>query len=343
MADAVFTNRIPRDRYDRPGILQGNGKSKYYRRTTKFIAQLEDTYHLEKWAERMVALGMGQREDLVLAAASLTDGEEDKNALDKVAEDAKAHAKSSSKATKGTALHKLCQRLDEGEPLEKLSIPEAHKADVAAYIEWRDRVKVKYELIETMRVNDAFQVAGTPDRTGYIGGKCYILDLKTGDIDWDNTQREIAQQLAMYAHSVPYDPDQEARPGFKNGRFPDPASVDQHRAVVIHLPSGEGRCAAYWVDIQKGWEGIMVSKRVWDWRKVSGIFVPFHEDEMYPPAANHLDALHNNLTLEEAAMQCNSEEELRALWVKAADMFGIQDGFKIAVQTRLAQLKGSTS
>lgn len=338
----VFTNRIPRDRNQRPGILQppDGRKTKYYRRTTKFISQLENTWNLDRWGERMVALGMGMRDDLVLAAASLTAEEQDKDALDKVADAAKEHARASQKSTKGTALHKICERIDRGEDLSTISIPEAHKEDVEAYLEWKRVTGVTYELIECMRVHDAYKVAGTPDRTGYLGGKCYIIDLKTGDIDWNDTQREIAQQLAMYAHSKAYDPDQEKRPGFKLGRFPDPTQVDQLKAVVIHLPAGEGRCESHWVDIQKGWEGIQISKKVWDWRNVGGLFVPFADGVVYPPGG-HLQGLHNNLTYEELAMQAASEEELRYLWRKAADSFALHDGFKIAVQTRLAQLKGT--
>lgn len=338
----VFTNTIPRDRNKRPGILQSNGKTKYYRRTTKFIGELENTYNLEKWSERMVALGMGKRNDLVLAAASLTDGDDDKSALDDVAYQAKEAAKASSKATKGTALHKICERLDRGTPLDQISIPPDHVDDVGAYIAWRDQVGVIYQLIETMRVFDPFQVAGTPDRTGTIGGKHYIIDLKTGDIDWDDTQREIAQQLAMYAHSTAYDPDQEARPGYKNGRFPDPAPIDRLKAVVIHLPAGEGRCEAHWVDISKGWEGIQISKKVWDWRKNRGLFTPFEEGAVFPPAKNHLEKLAQNLTFCEKAMLAQSPDELRALWVRAAELFALEDNFKNAVKTRLAQLEGAT-
>jgi hypothetical protein len=73
-----------------------------------------------------------------------------------------------------------------------------------------------------------------------------IGDLKTGK-DLSYSWAEIAIQLALYAHAdTVFDPvEQEHRPMLQ---------VDQEKALVIHLPAGEGRCALYIVDIAAGWK-----------------------------------------------------------------------------------------
>jgi hypothetical protein len=102
------------------------------------------------------------------------------------------------------------------------------------------------------------KVAGTPDRIVKYHGKKYIADLKTGNIELGVVG--IAAQLAMYARSIPYDPETETRME-RHG-----AEID--RGIIIHLPAGEGVCNLYWVDLLKGWEVVLTNrdiraKRTW--------------------------------------------------------------------------------
>lgn len=328
MADDVFTNEIPRDNWGRPKIVQPNGKLVPYRRVTKFISVLDDTYNLELWMMRMVALGMGQRDDLVLAAASLTDQQADKQALNNVAKQAKEHAMASSKATKGTALHKLCERLDRGHEIG--SVPAPFDQDLAAYVKTRDHYGLKFGHIETMRVFDPWKVAGTPDRTGCYKGKWYIIDIKTGDITWG--EREIAMQLGLYAHSTPYTADL--------GRHDDIPAVDRKKAIVIHLPAGQAKCELHWIDIELGWAGCQVAKQVWDWRQHKGLLDGIPEPDAPPVYKNPLDTNAAKLSFAEAAMAATDPEGLRTLWREAASQMALTNDFKLAVKTRLAQLNG---
>lgn len=345
MADGVFTNDIPRDKNDRPLIYppppkgkthadvvdQYRAKNKQppsYRRTTRFISVLEDEFDLIQWRKRMVALGMGQRNDLVVAASSLTAEKSDKEALDAITSKAMEHAGSSKKATMGTALHKLCERLDLGQPIG--SVPAEFEADLKAYEQVRERYNIEYAQIEDMRVYDHWKVAGTPDRVAIIDGKCVIADIKTGSIDFANTQREIAMQLAMYAHSTPYRHD--------TGRFSDPWPVDCARAIVIHLPAGAGRCELRWVDIQAGWEGCHHARAVWEWRLRKSLFAKYDD-----PPINGLEAAGRSLNIYESALACSTKEQLRELWARVGAMpGGIDEMFKAAVQQRLAQLEPAT-
>ena len=94
MTEQFATADIRRDRFGRPLVVPpGGGPRVAYRRTTTFVGALEDTYALQQWKQRQVAIGLGQRPDLVLAAAA-TDPE-DKDRLNEIVEKATEHATAS--------------------------------------------------------------------------------------------------------------------------------------------------------------------------------------------------------------------------------------------------------
>lgn len=174
---------LPRDRWGRPMVIppnaRKNAKRVAYRRTTTFVGCLDDTAGLMKWMSRQVAYGMGQRKDLVLAAAAANP--EDKRKLGEIADKAAEHAKgmSGDAAETGTALHSLTERVDRGERLGV--IPAEYKADIEAYR--RATEAIEFTAIETFRVHDEWQVAGTADRIGTLHGRTMIMDIKGLSLD----------------------------------------------------------------------------------------------------------------------------------------------------------------
>lgn len=254
--DVFAATAVPRDRWQRPLIKQEGGKPKPYTRCTTFVGCLEDTFNLAKWQQRMVALGLASRSDLLLSVSAHSD---DKAELDRICEAAKEAAAASSAATTGTALHRICERIDNG---EKVEVPAAAKADVAAY--QRATKGIRWTHIERITVHDGLQVAGTPDRIGVpADGKAMVYDLKTGSIEYG--MGKIAMQLALYARSAVYDVETGAR---------IPLDVDLDRAVVIHLPAGSGTCELVEVDIAAGWEGVLLAQQVRAWRTRKGLSRP---------------------------------------------------------------------
>lgn len=375
MSDGNFTNAIPRDRYDRPFIYPKPARGKThadviaqfekrkkkppsYRRTTKFISVLEDTYTLDKWGQRMVARGIAERDDLAEAARGTElDTKSGKDALDRIVSDARAHMRTGLKASLGSYLHHCTQVIDENDewvcpddlpsPTEWASLQKGNvdlldddyplderDADLDAYIATKRRYGMTYSAIEQMRVFDPWEVAGTPDRIGTgtddrFAGKWLIEDVKTGDIDWDNSQREIGMQLAMYAHSTGYTQD--------GGRVEDVPPVCRLKAVVIHLPVMQAKCELHFVDIVAGWEGCQSAQAVWQWRKRKGVFTKL--DEWAP--RNHLERNSMRPSFAEEAMQCDTKDALRALWTKAAEGISLTPDFKAAVKKRLEQLESA--
>lgn len=254
------TGRVPRDGKQRPLIIpEGGGRRVAYQRTTTFTSTIEDRYKLEQWKQRAVALGLTMRPDLALRVASIGlaglsgDDQAAKNALDDACEDAREAAKANAAATTGTALHALTETLDRGEAMPV--IPEAYLADLEAYE--KATAVLDHEHIEAFTVHDPLKVGGTPDRISRYQGRRYIADVKTGDITFGALS--ISMQLAMYARSKLYDPT-------TGNRVEHGAEVD--RAIVIHLPAGQGTCRLYWFDILAGWEACRVALGIRDKRRI---------------------------------------------------------------------------
>lgn len=312
MSQSRFENvDIPRDRYGRPMVMAPDGKKRVaYRRATTFVKALDDMTGLMKWHSRMVALGMGQRSDLVLAAAATEPG--DKRKLGEIAEKAAEHAKgmSGDAAETGTALHKLTERVDRGEKLG--AVPAEFRDDIKAYR--RATEGIEFFSIETFRVHDKFQVAGTADRIGSLHGRVMIMDIKTGSIDFPHA---MAMQLAMYSRSTPYDIATDTR---HDDRHP----VDPNRGVIIHLPAGQGRCDLYEIDLSHGWGACMIAKQVWDWRGRRGLtqLIDPSETPGAPP------------TWESLIRDARGLDDLRLVWTRAGELGQLTPELKAAAKAR---------
>lgn len=260
------TAPIPRDRFGRPLVVPPGGhKAVGYTRCTTYVGCLDDTYNLSKWQQRMVAIGLADRPDLLLAVSATQ--RDDKSGLDRIAGQAMEAAKAGAASTTGTALHALTERIDRGEQLP--IVPAAHLDDLDAYrAATRELEPV---LIEQFTVLDELRIGGTPDRVVRYRGAGYIADVKTGSIDW--AAGKIAMQLAVYARSMPYDHG-------TGERTPYPFPVDTGRGIVIHLPAGTGKCELHWVDLDAGWNAVRLAGKVRDWRARKDLLQPW--DAVHP-------------------------------------------------------------
>jgi len=306
---------IPRDRWGRPMILPVKGTKRVaYRRATTFVGCLDDTNGLMKWMSRQVAYGMGQRKDLVLAAAAADPT--DKKKIGEIAEKAAEYTKgvAGDAAETGTALHSLTERIDRGGPLG--TIPQEYQADIDAYR--RATENIEYLGIETFRVHDEWKVAGTADRIGIFKGRPMIMDIKSGSIDYPH---KMAMQLAMYSRSLPYDIATDKR-------GVDPQAVDLNYGVIIHLPAGQGRCDLYEIDIAKGWGACLIAKQVWDWRGNKNL------TQLVDPAAPRPQPA----TWESLILTAESKDRLRELWRRASELGELTPELKAAAKVRSEEL-----
>jgi hypothetical protein len=270
----------------------------------------------------MVAYGMSQRPDLILAAAACRaprHGQSDdvgKKKLQEIADAAKEHAQASAGANIGTALHSLTEDIDNGRTLGH--IPEPYPADLKAYeaatkgIEWVS--------IESFRVHDEFRVAGTTDRLAWYRGRLVIMDLKTSPNENPiSYPHGPAMQLAMYAHSTPYDIPTDTR-------VSDPAPVNLQTAYIISLPAGYGRCEIRPVDIAKGWGACLLATQVWKWRDTDNLILA---DDQVPQTR----------TFKDMAARAGTKAELKMLWRSAKESCALTPDLKAFIKDRAKELE----
>lgn len=247
-----MTVDVPRDRWLKPLVVPPQGGEPIpYQRASSFGKVLDDTFFLELWGKRMVALGLAERPDLQLGVVAHRD---DKKKLNSLCKEAVNAAKGSAAATTGTALHALTEQLDRGVEMSG-AVPTAYLADLHAYADATEGIE--WLRIEEFMVQDELQVAGTPDRVALIDGAPTIVDLKSGASIHFGIGT-IAVQLAIYAHSAIYTPDPVGREVIDG--------LDQDRALVLHMPAGSGTCTRHWVDVKRGWEGARLAADVRGWR-----------------------------------------------------------------------------
>lgn len=295
---ATTGTELPRDRWGRPLITPPDGGDpQAYTRVTTFAHAIENTYHLGKWAERMVALGMSKRKDLQLAATAITDPNDrgQKKTLQDIADRAKDSAMPSASSI-GTALHSFTELADAEQDISAL--PEEYVADLEAYRLATSDLEV--DSMETFVVNDQYRVGGTYDRiyrltrdtdlpaalaeglresyspawlpqlkvaeredgTLYLpAGTSVIGDIKTGrSVDFGAASFSI--QLGTYANSLRYNHTTGAR-------SPLPADLCTALGLVVHLPAGKGQATLHWLRLDLGWAMAVTceSVRAWQSRK----------------------------------------------------------------------------
>lgn len=249
------------------GVEQG------WTRVTTLAKALDDETNLAKWKMRNVAFGMGQRPDLLALAQSHT-LEEDKQTFNKIAQSAMDAAQSDVRSNLGTALHKMAERIDRG---EKFRVPPLYADDIAAYLAVKEKFRVLTHpsFIERITVVPELEVAGTFDRLGMQDQVVRVVDLKTGRDVLEYGQLAIAIQLAIYSRGrVIWNMD--------TSQWEPAPAIDQDRGIVLHVPAGEARAEAYWVDLQEGWKAAQFCYQVREVRKAKGLLTPIAVTE---PAA----------------------------------------------------------
>jgi hypothetical protein len=325
----TVTTAIPRDRWNRPLVIPPGGKPGDklipLTRCTTFIDVLDDTYQLQRWKQRVTAVGLSLRHDLLLRASSLgpqpdkIEEEEQykkwRGEMDKLCEQAMEAGEASAAATIGTALHAFTDRIDRGEQLNYRKIPGQYAKHLKAYQVATEHLTAVH--IETFVVQDDLQIGGTPDRISMVDGQdgLYICDTKSGD-KLEYGMGKIAMQMAVYAHSRIYNP-------ATGERTPIPG-INQDEGIVIALNAARGTCELVSVDLRAGWEGVQLAAEVRAWRKRKGMSRPYKEhiptlltpepDWTPPPTPPKEVDAHDELAIFRDLTRAATTEELVAIW-----------------------------
>lgn len=334
---------IARDRWSRPLVIPpAGGKPTAYTRCTTYVGVLEDTYNLQRWMQRQVALGLAKRPDLLLSVSAHPD---DKRELDRICEAAREASASSAAATTGTALHALTELVDRGQELPPL--PPGPKASLEAYVEATRELTAVH--IEAFTVQDRLKVGGTPDRIVRLpDGRLVVADLKTG-ASVEYGALKIAQQIAVYAHSDLYDVTTGARSHH---------GADTTQGLIIHCPAtddpAQARCELIWVDLVAGWDAVRVAGLVRDQRavKFADLTQPYVPGQAPASRGEQIAASKTNrgvqvltpgaatptsTSLEEQLAAATSREELLVIWQANEAVWS--DELTATAQRRLAVLE----
>lgn len=295
-----------RDRWGRYLLPGSDGKVVGRTRATTFAKELSDTFGIAQWQQRNVAIGLTKRADLFSQVIG-KDVRKDRNALNKICDDAREAAGEKISASAGTAVHHLTERVD-ADLMSLADVPDAYRDSVGAYLTEMANagLVVVPELIERTTMTTAFgePVAGTMDRVVRCpDGRYRIADVKTGQDPLEYGDHEIGVQLLTYALGYNeigvYDWNEERWRGSDGGV----RRVATDFAIVIHLPlEGElaGGCFLHKVDLgskARRWADMCAKKRAEKKTKWSS---PLTTQDFSPTAGNWADRFASVRTREEA-------------------------------------------
>lgn len=248
-AEMFRSPTLKRDRWDRPLIMQPDGKEVAYTRASTIAKALDSGKALGDWKARQAAKGVALNIDLIsrMAALDLED-EDQKKEANKVVEMAMERTGSSRKREMGTAFHAFAEQHDLGQKIPYLP-PELHEA-MTDYV--RQTAGVEWLGVEKFVVNDLYQVAGTADRFGRLEGEeiARVWDMKTGRVDYGSLS--FSMQLAAYASGEGYDPQ-------TGKRVPLGYEVAQDYGIIVHVDVAAGRVGLHKVDLAVGREAVEVA------------------------------------------------------------------------------------
>lgn len=101
---------------------------------------------------------------------------------------------------RGTDIHRLCQLIDVGCPVEDIEVAPELSGYVTAYLRFLRDYKPEWELIEkpVYYDGDKYPYAGTLDRYGRINGKCALVDIKSTAVMDRLSRAAVLYQLELY-------------------------------------------------------------------------------------------------------------------------------------------------
>lgn len=222
-----------------------------------------DSYALEQWRKRQVAIGLTLEPRLVERVAVDPDNRE---AVDGVCEDAMRAAGAHHAADRGTQRHRASEIFDTDGQL----LTAQQRADAQAWQRTIEQhgVEILPEYVEGFAVWPDHAVSGRFDRIARWRGRSVILDLKSGENAVKYPQG-TAVQLALYARA-PMISASVSTTGDKttitDWRQP-PADLDLSTALVVLLNDELDIGELYEIDIQHGWTGAQLALDLVDWRK----------------------------------------------------------------------------
>lgn len=293
---------------------------------TAVAKMVADSWTLERWAERMVAIGITIDDNLRENVATHL---HDKNRMDGICEDAKKAAKAHEAADRGTQMHRVLQLvlLDQEDKL--LTDQQRRDAAVLRATLARYQLRPHEGLIEQFVAYPEQVVCGRFDAVlQRPDGSLIMVDLKSGPNAVAYPQ-STAAQLALY-RNAPYVSDHAqglvatTRETVTSWRQM-PENLDREHGYVLLVPPDADVGTLYELDITHGWAGAQLALQMVMWRKGldygKDIATEVGDERWWftPPAP---------LTFHEEAAVCTNLVTLRTLWDRARHAGALDEQFK---------------
>lgn len=279
---------VDRDGWGRPLLYPPEGgKTVAYTRPSTMAKWLDNQAGLINWKASMAMIGMAKSKPIqarISAIVARTENDpyrENKAALKDLVENATQIAQAQGRADLGTAVHEFTELLDAG-TLDWSYVPEQLKAPLDAYratmsaFETVD-TEVFVAVDEKNENGKAIRGAGSLDRIIRHPefGVC-VADIKTGS-DEPRYPLGVTTQVAIYSRGLRYrDARFKGSPPFDDGE-PNADStawrkalhpeLNQSVGILIHLPLDRVECTLYALDLNHGWESLLLGQRVQDARR----------------------------------------------------------------------------
>lgn len=244
---------------------RGKQRCKGLSRTAKVP---DDTYAIEMWNDRMLAVGMALRPDLVERAAAHYN---DRNKLEAIAREAKDAAKAFMAQHRGTAAHAIVEKADRG---QLIIATEFSESTVKSWNRALDDYGLEpvVGMSERIVVYPDLLICGRWDtlRRYRRDGKLKVVDLKTGE-KADRYPHPHSIQLGTLANApLIAGPLSEGIEGWTEDFEPLPEDLDREVGYVVHMPEPT-KAQVLPINIAAGFEmfqrHIVSDDGIYAWRK----------------------------------------------------------------------------
>lgn len=228
----------------------------------------DDTFALQAWGKRMVAIGVAANPALVDQVAAHAD---DRDKLDAIVEEAMVWARAHAGAARGTATHSITEKVDAGATLLDTGLTRLVREQWTGLLAEHD---ISIVMSERIVVWPEHGIAGRFDRIVRWRGGLFVLDIKTGKVDYPHS---MAVQLAAYACAPLVAGELDAQ-GCTTEFDALPAGLDTGVGLIAHMPA-DGAQSLHTVDIAAGaevWRSICLPTLAW--RKRTGLLQPVTAD-----------------------------------------------------------------
>lgn len=293
-----------------------------------------DTYSLEAWGKRMVAVGIATDPTLIENVAAHIDNKE---RLDEVVENALRAGKAHQAADRGTQMHRVLELILLEQEDRLLTAQQRADAEVLKRTLDRYRLTPHQQMAEQFVIWPAHHVAGRFDAILETADNRLVLtDLKSGP-NAVNYPETTAIQLALYARAPLMSADIHTR-GDKTtiSEWRElPTELDRRKAYVLLVTPDDTVGTLHQIDIEHGWGAAQLALKIVTWRKELN-----NGRQIAAEVSDEPEPVRRPATWGSLIASADSVERLREIWRRATELGEMTAELRAAAKQRSKELVG---